>query len=1069
MDLERQGGVRIYQERKGKRRWEEEEFSGGGRHGGYSSKGSKHSGSQNGGSRGSSKGLTTYAKRGHNNHHHLGLHPKSLTSKSLSPITRRAGTTTSSPIFKGLSNMSARVRTTYGRRLLRHPTSWSTTTCTSTSSSNSSTTPRILSPEEQLVRTKIEKVVEAYANILDAVMEPEPDRQHEGAEGKGEGRVDKLAVMASRVVGRMLEQVVAEQVEATSVSQSRSRSASQSEAVGQGTETEAEEGEEGEEGSGRGRRETCAAEDEETRAALVDEWYDAVPAHHRRYVLPSSFPTLLYLHKRRTPTDVSFRGWGLGRHVLGQHALMLIIRTFPIDSTPSNPNHPLPSHLIQLYTSLNDLHLPFGPLIRPFSYLLIPSLLTLSLSRNPPSIQSLYEAYSEFYLQKRDFMGMVKERMEEVGWGEKGWKSKEVGTLVRLDPVELVVSAFEGFLSQRDELLVESRNVDQDDEAVEEDAVEGLEEDGLETLGSFLDALVGACVCKSEDETEDGQGQGSRAAAAAAAKAQLTRLSRLVFDAVTAIRPKISIMSSLFGGSALGSGVGGGRSPVLVELGIAIEAHRLALTLPFLDGSSSSSASDDAPVPTEAADDMSRRRTTRSESVFGPIHRPIRLQALLALAIPLDSQVLADSARRFLLAHQNTRLLAVSPTEARLTVLNEYLEMLVDPRFALRGFAKALVDVLLEDPVGTYHLDDRAGNTRAWLKGWSRRLAGGAEEEKEEEDEVSRDVNTSRRGSECSVVSEVVRLRTGDDDDDEVDEDEDDEEVVLVYQGAGSPEPASPSDSSSTGLDDRRDDDPDRPSKRRRLSTPPITSDATFVPGMLDSAVQSSPVETAWAEPSSPLPWTPSAPLLLARSSSPQEPTTSMPFALADSGLRGSHADSRSKRRSPEEEVASASPVASTSRNSLNDSGYGSRSPARMRSAVHLRTPSPDVQRKQPKQKTAPERPAPVVWESTVRLNAKKGKASPRKRNATARPKQSQRNRPVPLGYFKRSGSEDALESSASLAGKTKARRPPTPFSVGDLGLSLRAGAPPVPGMPAYYAAIILEDDEDELDLLSRP
>lgn len=157
--------------------------------------------------------------------------------------------TASSPLFKGLSSMTARVRTTYGRRLLRQSTSWGNGTTAAVAA-------RMLTREEMAVREKVERVVESYANILDAVME---------LEAKPRRRIDRLAVMAARVVGKMLEEVVAEEVEqqARELSPSQVDGDSDDEAI----------------------KDTSAAEDEETRAALVDEWYDAVPSHFRRCVI----------------------------------------------------------------------------------------------------------------------------------------------------------------------------------------------------------------------------------------------------------------------------------------------------------------------------------------------------------------------------------------------------------------------------------------------------------------------------------------------------------------------------------------------------------------------------------------------------------------------------------------------------------------------------------------------------------------------------------------------------------------------------------------------------------------
>lgn len=308
-----------YVEKKGGRRWEEEEW------------GSASSGRSKGKGKGKGRVYGKSKANGSRSTSNFASPRRPIPSSRLrlpSPpaLAHSSGIVGSSPVFKGLSSMSARVRTTYGRRLLRHSTTWSALPSNNHSGAGGSGGQRVWTKEESSVREKVDKVVEAFANVLDAVLEsesvpsppsssqPRPSNPFASPAPNGsndeENRVDKLGIIAARVVGRILEKVVEEEVErmafsGSSGSGSSSRSGSStpfrsgssndlrrgSRSAEDERETQGEEGEEAEgeeEGSDEEpERETCLKEDEESRAALVDEWYDAVPSHYRRCALPA--------------------------------------------------------------------------------------------------------------------------------------------------------------------------------------------------------------------------------------------------------------------------------------------------------------------------------------------------------------------------------------------------------------------------------------------------------------------------------------------------------------------------------------------------------------------------------------------------------------------------------------------------------------------------------------------------------------------------------------------------------------------------------------------------------------
>lgn len=786
---------------------------------------------------------------------------------------------------------------------------------------------------------------------------------------------------------------------------------------------------------------------------------------------------------------------------------MLIIRSFPVPalSSPSTSSHP--SHLTHLYTSLNDLHLPFGPLARPFACLLVPPLLGLSLARCQPSIRSLWESYKDHYGAKADFLGEVRRWIDgsdpdsdadggSRGW--EGWKGEEVGSLVRFAPEELVLPAFEAFFSARSDLVVRRNSAGLADETDDErDRVQELEDDSAETLESFLDSLVLACLPSHTTTLPSEATPPFGSDTSTLARSQLAQLSRLVFDAVTSRTKSASRM--------------------LVELAMTIEAHRLALALPCL------TPTGEALVPGEdEARSPGPRLSPAKSGPVGPPHRPIRLQALLALALPMSlfsddqddvaSDPVEAAAKRFLHVHRDTRLMAVTGSKAdeamsddgsddgAIRGLEAFLENLCDARYALRTFATAIVDVLLKSDKGSYFLEVADGSgkkERRWLTLWARRFTGVDDgDETEVEEEVEDEGPRRWKGK---------RARRGDATSDRNDSYSDEAaDAVTAVVAADRPG----SRSSSVSQDEDEDSfESGRPAKRKRTVQQPragLTSDATFVPDMLDT----SPGQSR-ATPMSKAPHSPG------QASSPfRSSHNAFPFAFTNS--QASREPSK-KGRSPERRVekppsalppattaapaSSASPVASasTSRHSQNDSGYGSRSPVRVASAQE-KTPSPEVSRKKrkvavvipsavpslrPSKKTSKPEPEPepqpaenmglddeddeVIFVGAsppkVQVQARKRKLSDAKPNAKGKSRRTRADDFPRFGCFKRSGSEEDEPSLSRIGAKKAPERRPTPHASGTVGHE--GEAPPLPDLTVFYAAYGGEDnDDDELDFL---
>ncbi|KAA1073449.1 hypothetical protein PGT21_012590 [Puccinia graminis f. sp. tritici] len=557
------------------------------------------------------------------------------------------------------------------------------------------------SQDNQLIeletQIKIDKLILAYKNILDAVYPTTTTTTTSSSSSSAEHQISKLSTICARVIGRFIERAI--ELETNQVGKNSGNPDDDEEEQEQEQEQEQE-------------APISLFTELDWKTSVMDEWYDAIPLLYRRYAL-------------------------------AQHALTMILRAFPIQEPPTSkpqakrnghqngPNNGIMSYQQKIIQAIHGLHRSYTtPFIQSQALLILPSLFSLP-------TRTWFEIYDD-YQHKFELVDRFVDRLIEVEEGRTFLEicsDREMVGFIDLTIDRLGAWAIESWLGQRESLICsrtrwrrgrEARQAgleSSDSEAgMEEEAIVEYDRQSSSIVLKWINSLVVACLPSSIH--------------CAPARRQLNAISRLLFDSLISHTSSSTIKEcSKADNNFLGL------------LSITVESHRLTLFgLPMFN--------------TGSVERVRREEEEEEEEDVGGEgakwssgHAPMRLQALIDKLgggeERNEGKMFNKAAKLFFRGHRSTRLLAVLPgllscqDRAVIPGLEQLFQSVVEGSYALERLAKGWVESLLQsDPASWWrvpsdhshppppaHLDDEdedlslqpvsvAHDVRRWLENW---------------------------------------------------------------------------------------------------------------------------------------------------------------------------------------------------------------------------------------------------------------------------------------------------------------------------------------------------------------